>query len=83
MLYAGHTRTTVTLADDVAAAVEQQRRQRGVGVSQAVNDLVRAGLTADRDTRPFRQRSYDLGAGGLDFSNVGEALETLDGPAGP
>ncbi len=39
-------RTTVTLADDVVAAVERVRRERGVGVSDAVNDLVRAGLAA-------------------------------------
>ncbi len=74
-------RTTITLADDVAAAVQEQRRARGVGLSEAVNDLVRAGLTAARSSEPFCQRSHDLGAGRIDFSNVAEALETLDGPA--
>jgi hypothetical protein len=73
-------RTTITLADDVAAAVEKLRRERGVGLSEAVNDLVRSGLTADRSTQPFRQKAHDLGAG-VDFSNIGEALETLDGPS--
>ena len=74
-------RTTVTLADDVAAAVERLRRERGLGVSEAVNQLVRSGLKAGREShRPFRQRTHDLGVG-LDFSNIGEAIETLDGPA--
>lgn len=73
-------RTTLTLADDVAAAVGKLRRERGLGLSEAVNDLVRAGLTAERSIHPFRQRTHDLGAG-TDFSNVGETLETLDGPA--
>jgi len=73
-------RTTVTLADDVAAAVEKRRRERGVGLSDAVNDLVRAGLSSERSTKPFRQKSHDLGAG-VDVSNIGETLETLDGPA--
>ena len=73
-------RTTVTLADDVAAAVDKRRRERGVGLSQAVNDLVRQGLTADRSVQPFRQTTHDLGAG-VDYANIGEALETLDGPA--
>ncbi len=72
-------RTTITLADDVAAAVEKLRRERGVGLSEAVNDLVRDGLTADRSVRAFRQKTHDLGAG-VDYSNIGEALETLDGP---
>jgi hypothetical protein len=73
-------RTTVTLSDDVAAGVEKLRRDRGLGLSEAVNDLVRAGLTAERPTRTFRQRTHDLGSG-VDFSNIGEVLETLDGPA--
>ncbi|MEA2130053.1 MAG: hypothetical protein QOJ85_2944, partial [Solirubrobacteraceae bacterium] len=38
-------RTTLTLADDVAAAVEKLRRERSIGLSEAVNELVRAGLT--------------------------------------
>jgi len=73
-------RTTITLADDVAAAVEKLRRERGVGISEAVNDLVRSGLNAGDSARPFRQKSHDLGSG-VDVSNVAEAIETLDGPA--
>jgi hypothetical protein len=73
-------RTTITLADDVAAAVEALRRERGVGLSEAVNALVRSGLSASRPARPFRQKAHDLGPG-VDFSNIGEAIETLDGPA--
>jgi hypothetical protein len=37
-------RTTVTLADDVADAVEPLRPERSIGVSEAVNELVRARL---------------------------------------
>lgn len=73
-------RTTVSLSDDVAAGVEKLRRERGLGLSEAVNDLIRAGLNVDRPRPPFRQKSHDLGSG-IDFSNVGEAIETLDGPA--
>ena len=73
-------RTTVTLADDVAAAVERLRRERSVGVSEAVNDLIRQGLVADRRERRFTQKTHDLGTG-VDYANVAEAIETLDGPA--
>jgi hypothetical protein len=73
-------RTTITLADDVVVAVEKLRRERRIGLSEAVNDLVRAGLTAGRSTESFRQRTHDLGASRIDFSNIGEAIETLDGP---
>jgi hypothetical protein len=76
-------RTTVTLADDVAAAVEKLRRERSIGLSDAINDLVRAGLIErDINHAPFQQQSHDLGHG-LDYSNVAEALETLEGAAAP
>jgi hypothetical protein len=72
-------RTTVNLSDDVAAAVDRLRSERGVGISEAVNELARAGLTVQRQARPFKQRSHDLGRG-IDVTNVADALETLDGP---
>jgi hypothetical protein len=72
-------RTTVTFSDDVAAAVERVRRERSIGLSEAVNDLVRAGLLQQRAARPFEQRTHDLGDG-VDFSNIADAIETLDGP---
>jgi hypothetical protein len=73
-------RTTVVFDDDVAAAVERLRREKGVGLSDAVNELVRAGLSAKAPRRSFRQRSTPLGLR-IDVSNVAEALETLEGPA--
>jgi hypothetical protein len=73
-------RTTVTLADDVGAAVDHLRRERSIGVSEAINELIREGLTADRRSSPFAQKTHDLGAG-VDYTNVAEAIETLDGPA--
>lgn len=73
-------RTTVTLADDVAAAVEQRRREQGAGLSEVVNELVRAGLAAPGQRAPFRQETHDLGDG-VDVANIADTIETLDGPA--
>jgi Ribbon-helix-helix protein, copG family len=75
-------RTTITLDDDVAAALEQLRRDRSISLSQAVNDLIRAGLaqTGKRPRTPFRQPSRPLGLR-IDVTNVAEALELLEGPA--
>jgi Arc/MetJ family transcription regulator len=73
-------RTTVSLDDDVAAAVEQLRRERGLGLSAAVNELIRAGLGRSRRRAAFRQRTAELGLR-VDVSNVAEALDVLDGPA--
>ncbi len=73
-------RTTITLDDDVAAAVERLRRDRSLGLSQVVNELIRAGLRGRRARRRFRQRSGALGLR-VDVGNVAEALELLEGPA--
>lgn len=73
-------RTTVSLDDDVAAAIDEMRRDRRIGVSAAVNELIRAGLRAPRQQRRFRQRTAELGLR-IDVSNVAEALDVLDGPA--
>ena len=72
-------RTTVTLAADVAAAVERVRRERGVGVSEAVNELVRAGLAAKPPRKRYRHKTYPMGAL-IDYTNVAEAIELLEGP---
>lgn len=71
-------RTTIDLAEDVAAAVRQLRRKRSLGLSEAVNELVRVGLARGGEVEArFEQRTHNLGAG-IDVSNVGDALETLD-----
>lgn len=70
-------RTTVRLDDDVAAAAEQLRRERHIGLSEAVNELARAGLRSRPAPRSFRQRTQHLGLR-VDVSNVAEALELLD-----
>ncbi len=73
-------RTTITFDDDTRAAIERLRRERSVGVSEAVNELIRAGLGRRKERRPFEQRSHPLGLR-IDVANVAEALEELDGPA--
>jgi len=70
-------RTTVTLADDVAAEVERLRRDRGIGTSAAINELARAGMSQPVRDRPFRQRSVHLGLR-ADVSNVADVLDALD-----
>jgi len=73
-------RTTVTLDDDVVAAVERLRRERSLGLSEAVNELIRAGLGVKPPRVRFRQRSHRMGAL-IDVANVAEALEILEGPS--
>jgi hypothetical protein len=71
-------RTTIELDPDTAKAVEQLRREHGKGTSEAVNELIRAGLLPREPARPFTQRTHRLGLR-VDVSNVAEALEIIEG----
>lgn len=74
-------RTTVVLEPDVQAAVDRIRREEGIGVSEALNRLARAGLMQGGATRRkrFVQRTSRLGIR-IDVTSVEDALEHLDGP---
>lgn len=73
-------RTTVTLSDDVSAAVDRLRKERSIGVSEAVNELVRSGLAVKPERKEFKQRTHKLEAR-IDITDIANALETLEGPA--
>ena len=70
-------RTTFTLDDDVAAAVERLRREEGIGVSEAVNRLIRAGMVEPKRRTVYRHRAADLGLR-VDVTDIGAVLELLD-----
>ena len=73
-------RTTVEFDPDTAKAVERLRRDRGIGTSEAVNELIRRGMLQPKQPRRFTQRTRALGIR-VDVSNVAAVLETLEGPA--
>lgn len=55
-------RTTVTLDDDVAAALQTAMRERGVSFKEALNHAVRSGLSdANPPSRPYRLKPRSLG----------------------
>jgi len=70
-------RTTVTLADDVAAEVERLRRDEGVGASEALNRLAREAMSRRGARAVYVHRSSDLGLR-VDVANVAEVLDLLD-----
>lgn len=71
-------RTTVTLDEDVVVALQSVQREKGVGLSQAVNALIRSGLSAPTTRHPWEPLTADIGLL-LEVSNIGEVLEQLDG----
>jgi hypothetical protein len=40
-------RTTLSIDDDVAAAIRRRQAARGTGLKQEINELLRAGLAAE------------------------------------
>jgi Ribbon-helix-helix protein, copG family len=72
-------RTTVELDPDTAQAVQELRREKGRGVSEAVNELIRRGMLTEPPPQPFVARSQKLGIK-IDVSNIADALDLLEGP---
>lgn len=70
-------RTTVRLDPEVAAAAERLRRERHIGLGEAVNELARAGLARRETSARFQQRTASVGLR-IDVTDVAEALELLD-----
>lgn len=53
-------RTTLTLDDDVAAALARRRAERGTGLRLEVNELLRAGLAAESKAPTHPSEDYQL-----------------------
>lgn len=78
-------RTTLTLDEDVYAKLEAEVRRSGKTYKQVVNDLLRQALLSGmraKAPRGFKVRSRHLGMRpGLNYDNIGELIEQLEGPA--
>lgn len=70
-------RTTITFDEDVAAAVERLRHAERLGMSEAVNRLVRRGLHVGSHRPQVRLDTVRLDLR-LDVSNVAEALDLAE-----
>jgi hypothetical protein len=74
-------RTTVTLDPDVAAAVSHLQAERGIGVSAAINDLVRRGLSAEQPRQRFVQETSSMGVPAIPLDDIAGVLDALEGDA--
>ena len=77
-------RTTLTLDDDVAAKLQTEARQAGQSFKETVNRLLRLALNARREQpkiKPFKIRAKAMGLRpGLNYDNIEDLLDQLDGP---
>jgi predicted transcriptional regulator len=77
-------RTTLTLDDDVAEALERLRRTRRQTLKDLVNEALRRGLkqmlAPPKRREPFRTQAIELGRCRLgSIDNVAEALSIAEG----
>jgi hypothetical protein len=70
-------RTTFTLDDDVAAEVERLRREEGLGLSEAVNRLIRQGMARPPRPETYEHRTASIGLK-VDVTDIGQVLDLLD-----
>jgi len=75
----------LTLDEDVAAKLDQEARRSGRSFKEVVNDLLRFALHAQRKRerrRPFKVEAREMRLRpGLDYDNVTELLEQIEGPS--
>jgi hypothetical protein len=75
-------RTTLTLDDDVAAAVEHRRREHKHTLKQEINELLRLGLEHVDEPRPeipeFRVEPLDAGGLLIDIDDMSAVIDMLD-----
>ncbi len=71
-------RTTVTLDDDVATAVEAQRAVTGESFREALNRLVRRGLRVNPGSTEAPPLPLLKGAPNVDVTDVSSVLSGLD-----
>jgi len=77
-------RTTLTLDEDVARKIKAIVRQSGRPFKQVINESLRIGLSARKEVRSlpkFQVQAKDLGElPGINYDNIGELLEQVEGP---
>jgi hypothetical protein len=79
-------RTTLTIDDDVAAMLEQLRRDREISLKELINEALRRGLhdmnAPPKRRKPYRTPSVDLGTPRIpNIDNIAEVLAIIEGEA--
>ena len=74
-------RTTIDLDDDVAAVLVEFQQSEHVGLSRAVNELVRRGITARPPVQRFVQTASSMGEPLRSVDDIGAVLDDIEGDA--
>jgi hypothetical protein len=83
VIYHHDMRTTLTLDNDVAAKIKEEMKRSGKSFKETVNTVLRNGLNLPKKSKvepfivtpkEFRPRIT------IDYDNIGELLEQIEGP---
>ena len=67
----------MTLDDDVAALLERYRTEHGMSAKQAINALLRQGLTGPTG-QPFRTRTASMGRPRINLDRASQLIGELE-----
>jgi hypothetical protein len=75
----------LTIDEDIAAKINAEMRRSGKSFKETVNEALRIGLSVRKELKsaePFKVRARTLGTyPGLNYDNIGELLEHIEGPS--
>ena len=77
-------RTTVTLDEDVYTRLRQVSRERGVPLTQSINDALRSALSSPAQPArkvKFKIKTYRMGLKpGINYDSTTDMLDAAEGP---
>lgn len=71
-------RTTVTLDDDLAAALRERAHRSGASFKAVINEAIRNGIEQSRKPVPYRVEARKMGAPRVDLTKATELAGRLD-----
>lgn len=71
-------RTTITLDPDAEQLVRREMRERSLSMKDAVNGLIRRGVSAETVREPFRTRTASLGTSTINLDRALQIVADLE-----
>jgi hypothetical protein len=71
-------RTTVTLDPDVEQIIRRRMRERGQTFKEAINDVIRSSVTAERGGKPFRTQVASMGESRVNLDRALQIVADLE-----
>ena len=74
----GRCKGVTEISSRIAKILERLQKERGVGLSDVVNDAVRNASAPQAKRKRFVQTTSDMGVPFMPIDNIGEVLDVLE-----